>query len=251
VHRERRLAHARGTGDGRDDHGAAGLGQHRVQPAQLVRAAGEPGQVAGQLRGRPGVTGGRRRAGRAGRLAPQDGLLQPLQRRTGIQAQLLGQAPAGAGVGVQRVGRTAGAVQREHRQLDEALPGRVLGGQPGQLRQQRPVPAQLQVGRRGLLDGVQAQLLQVGAEPVPEPLVGRVVQGRAAPQGERVAQQPATPGRIGGTGGRLDQPPELVRVHRLGRDGEQVAAPVGDQRDVVLGGAGPDQQRPDPGREAA
>lgn len=79
------------------------------------------------------------------------------------------------------------------------------------------VAAQEQAGLCGLLGGVQTEFLEVGADPFAEPVGGRVVQRRAAPQSEGVVQKPVASGQVGCRGCLGDQGTELVHVHGGGR----------------------------------
>ncbi len=117
VDRQGGLAHPGRPGDHHDRHGGGVrvvVGQQRVEPAQLVVAADEPGDVSGQLRRdrRRGVGAGRRhRAGRVQRrVGEEHGLLEPLQLHAGLDAEPVDQPRAKRPVGRQGVGLAARAV---------------------------------------------------------------------------------------------------------------------------------------------
>jgi len=79
-------------------------------------------------------------------------------------------------------------VQGEHVHRGEPFPQGVLAAQLGQPRQQFMVAPQVKPDSQGLLDRVPVQFVEVGAQPLPQPVGGRVVQRRATPQGEGLAQ---------------------------------------------------------------
>jgi hypothetical protein len=124
-----------------------------------------------------------------------------LQGGAGVEAEFAGEAGAGVVVGVEGLGGAAGAVEGEHVQLDEAFAGAVFGGEPGQFGQQRAVAAEVQAGGEGFLNSVQAEFVEVGAQPSAEFVGGGLVEGRAVPECEGVVEQLLAVGQVGGVGG--------------------------------------------------
>ncbi len=177
VHGERRLADAAVAAQrrrGRRGRPVA-AGELLHEQAHLLLAAGEVGDVGRQHARRPGP--GRPRAGGPARsggtsaarqagghgaahgpLVPQDGALQVPQLRPRLDAQLVHEQAAGLAVDLQGLGTPPAPVQRQHLLTAQALPERMLGGEPFQPRQHVGRPAQLKVG-------VDAELQ--GGEPAP------------------------------------------------------------------------------------
>ena len=153
-------------------------------------------------------------------------MLEALQRRRGLDAELVGEQPAELAVDLQRVRLAARAVQRQHQPGAQPLPQRVGSGQLLQLADQLAVPAEGQVGVDPVLQGGQPLLLQPDDVPARERLGGEVGEGRSAPQLQRLAQQPGRQGVLAGgqapapLGG---QPLEAVEVQLARVDPEQVA----------------------------
>jgi hypothetical protein len=73
------------------------------------------------------------------------------------------------------IGATPIAVQSEHVQLDHPLPGRVFGAQASQLGKHVMVAPQLQTGSKRFLDRVETKFLEIGAQPLTQPIASRVV----------------------------------------------------------------------------
>jgi hypothetical protein len=87
-------------------------------------------------------------------------------------------------------------VQHAHQPGGQRLAQRVRHDQFLELGHQRPGDAGQQVGVDALLDGGQPQLIEPGDDGRAELGAGHVGQGRAAPQGQRLAEG-------GGRGGRV------------------------------------------------
>ena len=180
---------------------------------------------------------GAARAGRdqqvQGRVLGQDGLLQPLEADAGLDPELVDQDLAGRPVGGQGVGLAARPVQGEHQLAVEVLAQRVQPDQRLQLGHQLVVAAEGQLGLDPGLGGGDLELLDPDQlRPGDVGRGGHVGQGRAAPQGERLAQQVGRPGRVAGGQGLAAlavQALEAVQVEALEVDPEQVAGVAGDQ----------------------
>ena len=132
-----------------------------------------------------------------------------------VDAQLLGEQPAGVGVHGERLGLPAAAVQRQHQQLAQPLAQRVRGGQRGQLGDGLGVAAQLQVEVEPGLEELEPPLLQPGALGLGV-RPGHAGQRLAVPQAQRllisVAGLAAVPG-----GARLLRLGGQLLCHRRGR----------------------------------
>jgi len=92
--------------------------------------------------------------------------MKSLERRTGIEAEFVGQPGAGMPVYVQRFRGAAVPVQGEHVQFDGTFADRLLRAQPGQFGQEGAVAAQLEAGGEGFFHGMLVQLIKVGAQPL-------------------------------------------------------------------------------------
>ena len=205
--------------------GAAGADQ-RDQPVP-VEQRGDRGQVvvpadeAGEL-GRhvgPAHRGPRLRGG------PQHPQVDLLQRGGRVDAELVGQPPADVLVRGERVGLPAGRVERADLLAADALAQRVIPGQGLQLGQHLGVAAELQRGVDAVLGGGEPALGQPVGRGVRPGLAGGVGQRRAAPERERLGQQPAGAGGVAvqRAAAGLGQPLELGRVDQPRVDGQPVA----------------------------
>jgi len=135
LDREPALARAGRT----DDRHQARPGQRVRQRSGLAVAADPAGRDPRQRRPLPGT--GRLVHLERGVLG-QDPLLEPAQRRTGVDTELVGQQRPRTGVGVQRVGLPAAAIEGQHEELppplaqrlgldERAGPGQHAGRRPG------------------------------------------------------------------------------------------------------------------------
>jgi hypothetical protein len=191
---------------------------HRHQPMQLHQlgqlpqllvAADQAGQPLGQVVGRCG----RCLAGSfEGGVLDQDPLVQPLQLRRGVDAQLLSQHLPPLLVDPKRVGLATRPVQRHHQQPTKALPGRLGRHQPLQLPHQAAMPTRGQPHLDQRLHRPQAQLLQPRRRSLRPRPIRELGQRRPPPQPQRRLQQP---GRLGPSDlpGLGHQPLEPGRVH--------------------------------------
>jgi hypothetical protein len=89
-------------------------------------------------------------------------LLQLLQLRSRLDAQLVHERPAGVLVDVQRVGLAARAVEREHELAAQALAQRIPGDERLELADEVCIPPCLEVRLDALLERRQSLGLQVG-----------------------------------------------------------------------------------------
>lgn len=112
------------------------------------------------------------------RIRGQDRPLQLTQLRPRLQAEFRHEHLAGVAVGRQRLGLTAGPVQRQHLLPAQPLPQRVLANQPGQALADLLVPPQGQLQ-------VQAELRR--GQPLLGQLGRRGLDQRAGHPGERLA----------------------------------------------------------------
>ena len=116
------------------------------------------------------------------RVVGQDPSLQLLQRGRRVEAELLDQGPAMVLERPEGVGLSPAAVEGEHELGLEGLPGRVLGAQRFELRDELGRPAAGQLGVDQGLVGDEPQLaepLGLGSRPV---LVGELGVGVALPE---------------------------------------------------------------------
>ena len=118
---------------------------------------------------------------------PQDALAQGLQLGPGVEPELVGQARAGGGVGLECLGLPTGPVQRHHEQGAEALVERVGGDEGLQLADDLAVPAGGELGRDEDVERGEPQLLEPGhLQPGGVDLV-ELREGSAAPEPEGLA----------------------------------------------------------------
>jgi hypothetical protein len=192
---QRCLADPRHAVDGHDR--AVGRGGEQVR--QLSFAAGEVADVPGKALRRRAFdrapfgrdAPGRGWVGRGGfdRVTAQDRLVQPPEPPARVQPELIGEQRPRLGEDRQRLGRTPGPVEGQHVQFDQAFPGGVGRGQPGQVRDEILTSTHGDADGHRLFGRVQPQLVQVGEELVAQAVVGHVGQRRSAPQGQRLTQQ--------------------------------------------------------------
>ena len=87
-----------------------------------------------------------RRVAEERRILLQDRAFELLQRRAGLDAQLVDERTSRLAIGVERLLLPPGAVQREDLLLAQTLPVRLLREQPLELGDQRVVPAEREGG---------------------------------------------------------------------------------------------------------
>ena len=186
----------------------------------------------------PDRRAGHRRPGRIAEFAQrgilgQDLRLQPLQPRSGVKAELVGQQGPDPLVGRQRVRLAPGPVQRGDQQLPQPLPDRVAHDQRLELPDQLAARPQQDPGRQLVLDQPEAHLLQAG--PVrddPVPLAGAREHHVAAEHRQRPATDVHDGRRVTGGQSRRRELAELGSLE--GIDGARVdleRIPAGRRRD--------------------
>ena len=171
----------------------------------------------------------RRRRALETRFLPQDRAVEPLQGRARLDAELVDECAAGVEVGLERLGLPPGAIEREHQLAAQPLAQRVLSDERLELADELGAGTLLEVGVDALLERVEPQLRQPADLARRERLEGKVRQGRAAPERERVAQQL-------GARARLESPCtddellEAAQVEGVGVDLDAVAGRLRDER---------------------
>ncbi len=169
----------------------------------------------------------------------QDALLELGERGAGVDAQLVGEQPAGVGVDGECLGLPAAAVQRQHEQFAQPFAQRVGGGQRRQLGDHLGVVADLQVEFEAGLDEGEPPLVQAGALGVGV-RAGEAGERFAVPQGQRGVEEFAGPAAVARGLGLLRLGGELlgvvvVEVERaVVRRADRVAAGLADQHVGVL-----------------
>src|SRR6516162_4725981 len=94
------------------------------------------------------------------RVLAEDRLLQLLQLRSWVEAELLLQGTTEAPIRRERVGLAAAAVERQHELAVKPLAQRAVGDERLQLRHEFEVATESQVGLHSLFECDQPQLLQ-------------------------------------------------------------------------------------------
>ena len=233
-----RLPHPGRTGE---DQRRALPGQRGAQPRlesrELAAAPDERLRLERMPRPRPPQVGA---VGRGDGMLQVHGMLQHaplhvLEPRAG-DGPLLVQREPDAVEDVQRLGRPAAAVEREHQQLGEPLVARVVRVQLLELGDDRVVPAEVEVGGDALDARAEALVLQPPDRLAREVLVGHVGQRPvAAPELERGAEEVRRIGPAAG-GARLaallDQPAEPLGVELVG--GQRQPVPARERLDHVV-----------------
>ena len=127
------------------------LGLASWSPSSATKAARpvKSATVAGSCAGRTAAVAAERRRG-VGRVGEsvvglQDALLELGEFGARVDAEFVGEQPAGVGVDGQRLGLPSAAVEGEHQQFAQPLAQRVGGGQRGQFGDGLGVAADLQV----------------------------------------------------------------------------------------------------------
>ena len=120
---------------------------------------------------------------------PQYGLLELLQGRARLDAELVHEQAARLPVDLECVRLPARAVQSPHQLRAEALAQRMTTREPFELRNDFRVTAERQVRLDAPLEGAQPQLLEPLDLGLREGLVGEVCERRASPESQRLAEQ--------------------------------------------------------------
>jgi hypothetical protein len=141
-------------------------------------------------------------------------LVQPVQPRVRIDAELIGEPGPQVAIDAQRVGLPAAPVQGEHLLAAQPLPERMRGDQAIELADQRGVAAAGQVSLHPVLQRAEPRFLQPCHVRLGEGEVGHVGQRRAAPERERGPQPGSC--RLG-----------LALVQIAPRDADQGLEPAG------------------------
>ncbi len=174
---------------------------------------------------------GRRCRARTRCLLGQDRPLELLQLRARVEAELVGQVPAGVLVGLERRALASVGVQRKHQQAPQPLPARLLRDETAQLGDGLPAGALADPHLVQLLDRLEPQLLEpVGLAPG-ERLGRDITQGGARPvrQGRLERRAGVLPGA------RCGCLPSLAQTTLEARDIELV---IGDRQPVTGRGGG-------------
>jgi hypothetical protein len=180
----------------------------------------DAGPRPGDARSRPALSGGVRLDRVEVGALPQHRRLEIPQLRAGVQPQLLRQAEtSGSGDG-QGVGLAPRAVQRQHQLGREPFPEGVLVHQRLQPGDDRPVPAERELGVQPSLPGHEAQLVEVEDGRRREVRRAQVDQHLSPPQVECGAEDLVGRGRSVRGGALLTDAQQLVES--AGVDGRRV-----------------------------
>ena len=116
-------------------------------------------------------------------------MLEADERRVRLDSQLFDERLTQAGVGAQRVGLPAAAIQRHHQLASETLPQRVLAHQLREFADECAVFAKGKVRADAILEGREPQFGQPSDVGLGERLEGEVCECLTAPQCERGSQR--------------------------------------------------------------
>jgi hypothetical protein len=158
--------------------------------------------------------------------------LDPAQRGSGLDAELLDEALAGIAISGERIGLAAGAVQRQHLLATEPLAQRVLRDEAVELADHVGVAPARQVGLDALLERRQPRLLEPVRVDCERGVVREVAERRPAPQLQRRSQRLGRTRAVAGAerGATLaHQHVELLGVELVIADHERVPPPARDQ----------------------
>ena len=125
-------------------------------------------------------------------------------------------------VGGERVGLAAGPVEREHLLGPEPLAVRMVGGERIELRHERRVAPELEVGVDPLLERGEPELLEAQPRRDPERLTVELRERRAAPQRECLVEQGRPLTHVPRRARFVAQRGEAVEVERAVLDGEHI-----------------------------
>ena len=200
----------RGRAEGRDgqvgelalDDTAVALDDHADGGERVLRGAaqrfgirGVELEPAGEHRDRaPRLAGGRGLRGTAGRRAQrgvlrEDLLLQLLQRRAGLDAELVDELAAALLEDIERLGLTPGSIQGEHQLRPAALAVRLDPNERLELGDHLGVPPELQLDLHPLLERLRAQLLEPRDLGLGEGVVGQLGERCPAPERECLVER--------------------------------------------------------------
>src|SRR4029453_2486886 len=175
---------------------------------------------------RDGTRSGGRTDGIKGRILPEDALVEPLQGKPGIDAELLGQGPPSTVEGDQRISLPTRPILSQHQLGPEALPEREPNDQRLQLADDRGVVADLQVALEPLLQRAQTQLLEPSDLCLSERYVGQVLERGSPEQREGSAEDPSRGPVIRGCKSRprpIEQDLEALQIELAVLNPQQVS----------------------------
>ena len=163
----------------------------------------------------------------------EDRLLELLQGRARLDAELVDEQPPRLAIDLERLGLATRAVQRLHERRPEPLAERVLADEHLDLTDELCEAAEREVGVEPPLEGRQAELFESEHLQLRERFVGEVGERRPAPEIESFAQS------LRRKAGRrllrlLDQHLEAEQVELVRADADHVARLLRDDR-VVRG----------------
>jgi hypothetical protein len=183
---------------GQDDDAAVSRGQEPDDVLDVAVPADELGHRRGRRQPRAVVispVGGRFFQADEAVIRLEDAPVHVLKGGPRIDAELLAEHVPHVTERGEGVGLAAGPVQREHQQLGQPLPHRMVGDQALQFARRRLMPAQLDVQRQPLLERGHLQ----SGQPGPLGLgvaAGKTGQRHPLPQPQRVPQEAGGPGRV-------------------------------------------------------
>ena len=154
-----------------------------------------------------------------GRVLAENRLLEGLQGRARLDAQLVDEQPSRLPIDLEGLGLPARAVEGAHELRAKPLAERVLADERLELPDEIGVTAELEVGFDSALEGGETELLEPEDLSLGERLACEIGQCRPAPEAESVAKEPSCElGR-----GLVEPPRRAVRSGagraRLGRPG--------------------------------
>ena len=129
---------------------------------------------------------GRRKRGILG----QNGALEPLELRPGLEPELAGEQPAAVAVDLQRVALPATAIEREHRLATQALAQRIRGDERVELSDELAVATELQERFDPVFRRREPEIVETADLVTREVLEGELGERRASPERERLVEQP-------------------------------------------------------------
>ena len=213
--------------DGRSTARSAATTAATARAAPAIRRRRPSGFVSRRSRAR-------RRLKR--RVVLEDLPLQGLQLGARLDPELVHEPAPRRAVGLERLGLTSAAVERDEQLALEPLPERVRGDQRLELGQDVLMAAEREVGLDPILERRQPQVLEPPDLVLRERLVREVGERRSAPEPERLAEA------VGGRGGLfvarlLDERLEAGRVERVVLELKRVAGCMCRERAVAEGPA--------------
>ena len=126
----------------------------------------------------------------------EDGSLEALELIVRLEPELLGQQPPARAVDLERVRLAAAAVEREHQLAPQTLAQRMLGDEVSSSGTSAAWRPSWRSPRTAASKVASRSSSRRRRSPRGEGHVGQVGERRAAPQGERLAEQPGGGGRL-------------------------------------------------------